>query len=158
MFCALTISAQSAKNYEPALLVMMQYAQNDFEAIIGAKQESIPDIESTAYHTKEAIGIGSEMVIKSDHSDKAFYLLTGLLSDDGISKLIHDALKIANDGVTAGKFNGTDYNEEGKSVTEIRDKDDRVLMKLISAYSDDNNPDNDTFSIMIFGKSLRESM
>lgn len=151
--------AQTTKSYKLPISLMIQYAQNDFKDILGDKLESIPDLESAYYKPKEIIGIGSESLIKSDNSDKTFYICSALLLSEQTSQFIEDALKVVNDGVQAGKFSGRDYTDEkGRNITEVYQKDNDVVIRLISSYDKDADDDNNTFSMMIYGNTLGKIM
>ncbi len=157
MAMSFTFFAHAQKNYTSSIVLMLEYANNDFKDILGVKGSDVPDLESASYTPKEIIGIGSESIIKSNNSDASFYLCSVPLLD--AAKLIKDVLDLANSYVKEGKFTGEDFSDDkGKSVTEIKNKEGFDVMKIVSQYTDDNNADNDYFLIAIYGKAMQAKM
>ncbi|MET0464172.1 MAG: hypothetical protein ABW007_13500 [Chitinophagaceae bacterium] len=149
--------ANAQKDYKPALLLMLQYSDNDFKNIRGAKISEEPELEAANYQPTEKLGIGTETIIKANTSDVAFYTCTVSILE--AHKLIADALELANDQAKKGIFTGEDLSDgKGKTVTVLKNKEGHEIMKLISQYIKDDTDENDFFAIVIYGKSIRAKM
>lgn len=145
------------KNYKLAISLMLQYAEKDFKDILGEKMGDEPSLESGIYAPKEALGIGSEKIYKSNNSDKAFYVCTVALLD--ANDVLQDVLNYVNAKVKAGDFTGEDLADgKGKNVTVVKNKSGKDLIKIITQYIKDDNTDNDYFALVIYGKAAQEAM
>lgn len=164
MATSLTLSLRTwaqgqASSYTSGILMMLQYAQDDFKSVISDKTGDLPEMGSSSYGLKEILDVGSESIIKSNNANTAFYMCNALLGASSTSILMHDVLGLVNMYAKAGKYTGEDYKtEDGKSITEVKDTDGNDVMKLISKYSNDGNDDNDVFAILIYGKSMQAKM
>ncbi len=156
-FAVFTTEVKAQKDYKPALLLMLQYADSDFKSIVGPKISEEPELEAANYQALEKLGIGSEKIIKANVSEMAFYTCTVSLLES--HKLIADALELANDQAKKGIFTGEDLSDgKGKTITVLKNKDGQEVMKLISQYVKDDSDENDFFAIVIYGKSIRIKM
>jgi hypothetical protein len=157
LLTAFSVEAKAQKDYKPALILMLQYSDDDFKSIRGAKISEEPELEASNYQPAEKLGIGTEKIIKANASDVSFYTCTVSILE--AHKLIADALELANDYAKKGTFTGEDLSDgKGKTVTVLKNKEGQEVMKLISQYIKDDNDDNDFFAIVIYGKSIREKM
>lgn len=149
------VNAQQ-KSYIPAVSLMLQYADQDFKNILGEKIGEEPSLVSGIYAPKEILGVGSEKIYKSNTSDLAFYTCTVALTD--ANAILQDVLDYVNMKVKAGDFTGEDFGDDkGKSLTVVKNKVGKDIIKIVTQYTDDNNFDNDYFALVIYGKSIQEA-
>lgn len=147
------VNAQQ-KNYKLALSLMMQYADQDFKSIMGEKTGEEPSLASGVYTPKEILGIGNEIIYKSNTSDVAFYTCTVALTE--ANAILHDVLDYVNMKAKAGDFTGKDVADgKGKNITFVKNKAGEDVIKIVTQYTDDNNFDNDYFALVIYGKSAQ---